>query len=266
MSNKKLNVLRLSVSKTKTFLDCKAKYKFSYIEKLPQKDHDYHIFGKFLHKVLEDFHNVYILDNSNTPFNIEMNKAFKGALVEYGRSMSSEMKKECWGIINKYLYLITQDKKNNLSSKIIACEKKFDFEVTDKIILNGMIDRVQIDADNVVHVCDYKSSKDSKFLKKDFFQLLTYAYVMLTENPELKVIRASYIMLRHNFEYITKEFTADKILSIKDQYIKYAEQMINEKEFVPNPTILCRYCDYSDRCAEGKKMLLPHKIYGEVSW
>ena len=69
--------LRLSVSKTKTFLDCKAKYKFCYIEKLPRKDWDFHTFGKFCHKVLEDFHNAYVKNNSTEPFNIEMGKAFK---------------------------------------------------------------------------------------------------------------------------------------------------------------------------------------------
>jgi DNA-binding protein YbaB len=54
-SDSSLN-FKLSVSKAKTFEDCKAKYKFSYIEKLPKKDWDFHVFGKFLHAILEEFH------------------------------------------------------------------------------------------------------------------------------------------------------------------------------------------------------------------
>jgi RecB family exonuclease len=258
--------LRLSVSKTKTYLDCKAKYKFAYIEKLPRKDWDFHIFGKFCHKVLEDFHNAYIKYNSVAPFNVEMGNAYKSAIKEFGDKMTPDMKKDCWAIIDKYLRIVTNDKKNNLSANVVACEKNFDFAVNEKLVLNGMIDRIQIDADNVVHVCDYKTVKNKKYLKNDFFQLLTYAYVMLLENPDLEKIRASYILLRHDFEYITTEFTVPQIMKVKDQYIKYAEQMVAEKDFTPNPTALCNFCDFLDRCPEGKVKAFNQNVYGEVSW
>jgi len=257
--------LRLSVSKTKTFLDCKAKYKFSYIEKLPKKDWSFHTFGKFCHKVLEDFHNAYI-NGSSKPLNVEMGTAYKSALSEFGAQMDAEMKKECWDIINKYLKIISDDKKNNLSANVLACEKPFNFEVVPNLILNGMIDRVQLDADNVIHVCDYKTVKNKKYLKNDFFQLLTYAYVIVNEDPSIKKVRASYILLRYDFEYITTEFEIDEILKVKDKYVEYARQMNLETEFLPNPTVLCRYCDYAPLCPEGKKMLEPSKVYGEVTW
>lgn len=258
--------LRLSVSKTKTFLDCKAKFKFAYIEKLPRKDWEFHIFGKFCHKVLEDFHNVYIRSNSTKPFNIEMGQAFKNALKEFGDKMTPDMKKDCWAIIDQYLRIVTDDKKNNLSANVVACEKNFDFLIDKNLVLNGMIDRIQIDADNVVHVCDYKTVKNKKYLKNDFFQLLTYAYVMLLENPDLEKVRASYILLRHDFEYITTEFSAADIMKVKDKYIEYARQMNTEKEFTPNPTALCNYCDFLNNCPEGKSKSYNQNIYGEVSW
>ena len=93
--------LRLSVSKTKTYLDCQKKYKFSYVLKMPQKDNTYTIFGKFCHKVLEDFHLAY-LAGSQELYNTVMTKAFKDALLEYKEKMTPEMKKECFYIINQY--------------------------------------------------------------------------------------------------------------------------------------------------------------------
>lgn len=257
--------LRLSVSKTKCFLQCKKQYHFSYILKLPKKDRDYHIFGKFCHKVLEDFHNAYIVNKSEKQFNIEMGIAYKTALSEYGSKMTPEMKQECYEIIHEYLKIVSNDKKNNLPANVIACEKSFFFEVDKNIILNGMIDRVQIDADNVLHVCDYKTVKNKKYLKSDFFQLLTYAYVMLMEDPTLTKVRASYILLRHNFEYITAEFSLPEILEIKDKYIGYARQILNEKDYPANPTKLCLFCDYLDMCEEGKATC-PQLNYGAVSW
>src|SRR6185436_13720541 len=228
------NELRLSVSKTKTFLDCKAKYKYSYIEKLPKKDWEFHTFGKFCHKVLEDFHNAYI-NGSSEPYNIVMSKAFKDSLNEYKSVMTTEMRRDCWKIIDQYLKIVSSDKKNNLSANVIACEKNFEFLVGGKVILNGMIDRIQIDDDNVIHVCDYKTVKNKKYFK-------------------------------HDFEYITTEFTVPEILKIQDKYLEYANQILKEKEYAPNPTALCNFCDYLNMCPEGKAKSYGQNIYGEVTY
>jgi len=259
-------LLRLSVSKTKTYIDCKAKYKYVYVEKLPRKDWEFHIFGKFCHKVLEEFHNAYSIKKSTNPLNVEMGNAFKLALAEFKEKMSAEMKKECWAIIDQYLRIITHDKKNNLSANVIACEKPFEINIEDKIILNGMIDRVQIDADNVIHVCDYKTVKNKKYLKNDFFQLLTYAYVIISEDPSITKVRASYILLRHDFEYITTEFTVPEIIKVRDKYLDYADKIHAEKEYKPNPTALCNYCDYLNLCPDGKTKAFNQNVYGEVKW
>jgi hypothetical protein len=115
--------IRLSVSKTKTFVDCKAKYKYVYVEKLPRKDWEFHTFGKFCHKVLEDFHNAYIEHDSTQPFNIEMGNAWKSAWKEYKSAMTPEMKKDCWEIIDQYLRKISAEKKSiDVIPNVISCE------------------------------------------------------------------------------------------------------------------------------------------------
>src|SRR5277367_5500485 len=113
--------LRLSVSKTKTFAQCKKQYEFNYILKFPKKDRDYHVFGKFCHRVLEWFHLQYI-DGCLLPYNVTMTDAFKVAWSEFKEKMTPEMKKECWEIVNKYLILITKDKKAGLPANVIFAE------------------------------------------------------------------------------------------------------------------------------------------------
>jgi len=95
-----------------------------------------------------------------------MSKAFKDATLEFKEKMTTEMRSDCWKIIDQYLRMITNDKKNNLPANVIACEKNFAFSVDGKLILNGMIDRIQMDDDNVIHVADYKTTKNKKYLKK----------------------------------------------------------------------------------------------------
>jgi ATP-dependent helicase/DNAse subunit B len=258
-----LEDLRLSVSKVKTFDQCKKQYEFNYILKLPKKDRDYHIFGKFCHRVLEWFHQQYI-DGCLLPYNITMTDAFKVSWTEYKDKMTPEMKKECWNIVDQYLRLITKNKQTGLPANVINVEKRFEFNISENLVLNGAIDRIQLDADNVVHVADYKTTKNKKYLKNDFFQLLTYASVILSENPDIEKVRASYIILRHDFEYITTEFSKEEILAVKDKYLKYGDQILSEKDFTPNPTILCGYCDFLGSCEAGQKQT--RMFNGEVEW
>jgi RecB family exonuclease len=257
--------LRLSVSKTKTFLDCKAKFKFCYVEKLPRKEWEFHTFGKFCHSALEYFHKQYI-DGCLLPYNVTMGDAFKHAWAEFKDRMTPEMKKECWEILNGYLALASKEKQSGMPANVIAAEKRFDFPITENIVLNGAIDRIQLDADNVIHVADYKTTKHKKYLKNDWFQLLTYAYVLLHDDPTITKVRGSYVLLRHDFEYITTEFSLAEILSVKDKFEEYAAQMRAEKEFPPTPTNLCNYCDYLQQCPAGKSKAFDQQVYGEVNW
>jgi len=256
---------RLSVSKSKCFNLCRKQYEFSYILKFPKKERDYHTTGKFCHAVLEFFHNQYIA-GCLLPYNICMADAFKYALAEYKEKMTPAMKTECWGIINDYLRSITGKKMN-----VLAMEKRFELNIGNNVILNGAVDKISIDDDNVLHVADFKTSKSAKYLKNDWAQLLTYCYILAMEDKSLTKIRASYIMLRLNAEYITKEFELDEIMAMKDIYLGYAEQIRNEKEFAATPNNLCSFCDFLEFCVPGKEKAGQNpmnntKIYGEVSW
>lgn len=261
MSDSK-NPLKLSVSKTKTFLECQARYKYSYILKLPQKDNTFTIFGKFCHKVLEDFHLAY-MEGSTENYNVTMSKAFKAALSEF--KLTPDMKKECWDIINQYLKIVSDQKKEGIHTNVIACERRFEFNITDDIILNGAIDRIQIDDDGIIHVGDYKTVRNKKYLKDNELQLLTYAYyIMFNAYPDAQKVRCSYILLRHDYEYITYEFTREEVAKVKDLYIQYTQDILSETEWKTTVSGLCAYCPFLNLCEPGQKKA---NLYsGEVAW
>lgn len=258
-----MDELRLSVSKVKTFESCAKKFQYTYVLKLPRKEHDFFSFGKFCHTALENFHIAY-LNGSTDTYDQTMTKVFKDAKQEYGPKMKPEMIKECFEILSNYLKIISTNKMHNLSVPIIAVEKNFTVKLNDQISLIGMIDRLQVDNDGVLHVADYKTTKNKKYLMDDFFQLLTYGFVLMQEDSSIEKIRASYILLRHNFELITQEFDRDTILEVRDKYIDYANKIINETEYSANPTRLCEWCDFIDICDQGKKQL--KRVNGEIEW
>jgi ATP-dependent helicase/DNAse subunit B len=265
MSN---NNIRLSVSKVKTFSDCHKKYDFSYNLKLPQKEFEYHSFGRFIHQVLEDFHLDYI-NGSTEPYNKTMGRVYKTAMVNYKAKLSTDSQKEAYEMINLYLQKVYND---NLSkSTILAVEKNFNLPITENVNLNGMIDRVQLDPDGIINVSDYKTTKNKKYLKDDFLQLLTYSYVLYCEDPTITQVRGSYILLRHNFESIEKVFQLDEILAVKERYEQYARNIQEEQLWEPNVSRLCEYCSFVDVCEAGSAFMnkiKPKQIikHGQTDW
>src|SRR5258708_26782073 len=104
--------------------------------------------------------------------------------------------------LDAYLKKISTDEGKKEVASVFAVEKNFTIEINSYVKLTGMIDRIQKDKDNIIHVMDYKTIKHKKYLKNENFQLLTYAYALLMEDPTIEKIRCSYILLRHKFEYL----------------------------------------------------------------
>ena len=256
--------LRLSVSKVKTFQDCARKFYYTYVLHLPRKTWSFHTLGKFVHLVLEEFHLAYI-NGSIDPLHVVMGKCYKIALKKYGQSMSDDLKKEAFEMIDAYLRKITNE--HHTLKNVLAVEKQFSFPITDHIILNGMIDKIEMGQDGILNIGDYKTTKNLKYMN-DFLQLQTYAYVLMTEDPSIKKIRGSYIMLRHNFKRIEKVFDFDEVMEIKWKFENYANLIENEVNFDANPSRLCEWCDHVSICDVGSAFINKGKNvqHGEIKW
>lgn len=248
--------LKLSVSKAKTFDDCKAKFKFCYIDKLPRIDRDFHIFGKYLHQILENFHRELIdKPERKSDWHSVLKEASASAYNEYSGQLTGIQVKEAQQIISEYREVLEEDGLPN----VISVEQPFNIGLDNKVLLNGFIDRVQIDPDGVVHVVDYKTTKDPKYLQ-DFFQLMTYGYAICLDDDSISRIRASFILLRHNFDYLTQEFSRDEVISVAEKFLRYASNIEEEKLWRPNPQFLCKYCDYLEHCSQGKSFLVKRGV------
>lgn len=255
------NLFKLSVSKAKTFKDCKAKYRFTYIEKLPRKEWDFHVYGKFLHEIFERFYQKRLNGDTGAD-NIVLSASWREAIANWKEKLSSEQIKEAKETCVAFLKNLKTD-----TSRVIAVEDPFDIDIDGKVLLNGFIDRVQIDEDEMLHVSDYKTTKKVEYLEKDFFQLKTYAFVMCLRDPNLERVRTSYILLRHGLRLIPKEFSREEIMKIEDKFLEYAEKIHAEKLFRPKTSPLCKSCDHLEICEEGLRFTGKQILtYGDESW
>lgn len=269
-------IFTLSYSKAKTYEGCPAKFKFGYIEKLPKKDWEFTKFGKFLHEVLEEAHKMLQLDTR--PFNQIMTQVFKSSLKNW--DLTPEQKKEAYTICVNYL----KDWSSRPIPQILGIEKEFNIIFDDQFLLGGFIDRVDfLPEEDLLEIVDYKTSKDAKYLKKDYLQLQTYAFALWLENPEIKRFKCSYIMLRLNSERVSQEFSLEEILKVEHKYLEYFENIMTETVYAPKPSPLCRFCDWVETpgCSTGKEFIkvqeqrrgswggvsnIGHLSIGETSW
>jgi RecB family exonuclease len=256
--------LKLSVSKIKTFDQCAKKFHFTYILKMPRKEQDFHVFGKLLHKALEDFHQLYI-KGWLLPANEAMKVAWQAAKAEFADKMTPQAIKDAFDILSKYLKLVASNPPTYLTN-VLSTEEPFNFELTNNIILNGVIDKVSTDDDGMVHISDYKSTKDKRYLKDDWFQLMTYAFVVMHNKPEIERVRVSYVLLRHDFEHISKEVSREEAEAVKGEYERFAADIENEKEYQATVSNLCRWCDHLEICPQGLKSIGKEVRHGEIDW
>ena len=251
-ANEKL--LRLSVSKVKTFKDCAAKYRYTYIEKLPRKEWDFHVFGTYCHEILEKFHQEKLDGNGASNSNL-MKIATDHSLEIYGNKLDLNQRAESEDIIKQYMTRLEEHCENDTTPEVLSVEKSFYIYIDGKVLLNGFIDKVQRDHDVILHVADYKTTKNKKYVKNDFMQLKTYAYVMCLEDPTIEVVRTSYVMLRHNCTLIEKEFSRKDIMRMEGVFLDYADKIGEENLYRPTPNSLCAFCDHITSCKAGREFV-----------
>ena len=267
MEKKRTKLPVISYSKITTYKDCPKKYKFAYIEKLPRVEKHYTIFGQFCHEVLETFHKYYLDDKmKHLTFVEAMHKAFYSSIDNWKDKITKEQLDEAHAIMLDYLIIVSAEKEEE-KPIILSVEQKIWTPINDEIVLYGYIDRVQRDSDGIIHVVDYKTTKDPKYLK-DRTQLLLYGYSLFVDDESIETIRTSYILLKHKMRYMTAEHTKEELIEAKDKLLERWRKVVDDKLFRATPLkFKCSFCDYINSCTEGQNVMFgSNKHFGKVAW
>lgn len=252
----------VSYSRITTYKTCPKSYKFAYIDKLPRLDKPYTVFGQFCHGVLERFHKEHI-KGTELPIEDVMKNCFIDEKKKWMQKLTNEQVREAFSIMQDYLDYVSASKMAN----VINVEKEICVQIDDILTLYGFIDRVQLDDDGIIHIVDYKTTKDERFLK-DRTQLLLYAYVLYLENKDIQKIRTSYIMLKHKMKLLITEHTVAELIEAKDKLIKTWDTIVSDKLHRADPIAWkCKNCDFIKHCKEGQNLMGAKKqTFGEIVW
>lgn len=248
-------MLKLSVSSIGTFEKCPKKYFYRYIEKpdVEQKKWGFTEFGSCAHLILEIFHKVLLKKHVPVEKYPDLMKwSFNKAIKEFDTDLLREpvwspdgdidgisfLKDICQG----YLYYI----RDSGVPDVVGVEIPYSFDIDEKSMIRGFIDRVDKIDEQTYHVIDYKTSKNERYL--DEFQVLVYAEAVSRLYPSAKKIIGSYMMLKHDMKMISWEFNKDDLDRCNKIIKKQSHLIDNETTWIKKPSILCKWCDYKDIC------------------
>lgn len=234
----------LSYGRISTYLACPLKYKFQFIDQVPQKTSAQLAFGSVLHKTLEEFHkncNLKTAAEDDLLYFLDKNWNSEGYSSP---EEEDEFHSKAVKILKKYF----ADNKG-LEIRIKYLEKA----VEDKIggfEMKGRFDRVDQRADGKLDVIDYKTGKtlDERQLKRELQAKLYYYFARRLWGKKFGNLIFYYL---ESGRKVDVKFTVDELMQMV-QTVRETGQAISRKEFEPSPSALCAWCDYMSSCPAWK--------------
>jgi hypothetical protein len=201
-----------SLSSLGTYERCGLKYRFKYVEKIPEARSDKASRGVDNHAIVENFLKGTIQD---LPEELGFYRSFFEGLrkyeiyPEYRISLRRDWTPTSWGAKDAWY--------------------------------RGVLDLKLIQTGEAAVVYDWKTGKiypdhdDQKSL---------YSVAVFSENPALRQVRAVHVYLDLNANR-EKTFSRDEVHELRKQWEARVSKLEQDPQYIPNPGFHCRYCSYS---------------------
>lgn len=245
-------MLKFSHSRLHTFLQCRRKYCYQYIDKLPRKDWDHFTVGSQIHLLLERLYKLKKRCPSVDTNTLVQHILTRASRTIYASRLDLTQHAELTLMFKNYVA-----SHHHTLQGSYEVEKPFNFSLSKDITIEGFIDRVDFSPvdgslkiiDNTFEVIDYKTTKQAKYLK-DSLQLAIYAIAAKERYGYDKDIIASYVMLRSGSKKISHCYSNEELTKVKAQLLDIITQIQNEIVWAGNVTNLCSWCDFEFVCKD----------------
>lgn len=250
--------MRISYSGLETFIQCPAKYKYQFIDRIRTPKSKEAVFGTLIHECLKMFHNP---SRATPPSEDELLKYFTekwdGALYQDQQEESFAFHQ---GIqVLKNYCLNNQGNEFNIVALEIPFETPIVAEIKDVAIprrelhqITGRIDRIDKLPDGSFEVIDYKTSKrmpSQEEVDKNL-QLSVYILGLYQRWPglqkESRPAKLSLYFLKHG-EKISTSRDNQQINESKEIIVSLINQ-IKQSKFEPRQNPLCGWCSFQPHC------------------
>ena len=243
----------LSPSSASMFRQCPQRWKFRYVDKLPDPPGESAVAGTFAHRVLEEL--LGLDPDERTPQSAKQIASAVWAETTAGKDFVAlnldpdgvrNFKWTAWRAIEG-LWDIEDPKEVD----ILETETRVSVSL-DGVPFVGYIDRVEQDADGLV-VSDYKSGRAPRrrYSESRLEQVLLYAAALAEIHGTLPV-RARLMYLGQRIDETA--VTAEAIAEVTGRLVETWDELLERTttgDFPPQPGPLCGWCAYVRSCPEG---------------
>ena len=238
-----------SASRLKTFLDCKRKYYYRYIQKIQAKQDDELNEGAFLHSLLDHLYR----ENGSYTSKEEMQKnidilldkllPFEDAKTNYQKLLWKEKLKG---------FVSSQIEHFNAEWKVVEREKEFQGDIAG-LKFKGRIDRIDQNATHTL-VLDYKSGSTKDAQKTKNLETLNDLQMSIYQ----QMLSTKYQNINLAFVKIFENGDIEEITALDEKNERLAEVIVELKQtksFVAEKCEdlqKCKWCEFTLICGRGE--------------
>ena len=256
----------LSPSSASSYRECARRWKFRYVDRLPDPPGEAAVTGTFAHMVLEKL----------------MQEPEESRTVDRAKELARELWPAMENSRDYRSLALDDDASRNFrwngwkaieglwdledpgAINVAATEQDVRIEING-VPFRGVIDRVDNTAEGLV-VTDYKSGKapSERFSSQYSTQMLLYA-AALTELEGCKPVKAQLLYLGQKAVEveITDESLAEAVAELRTTWLAIMESCITE-EFDASTGPLCGWCPFVAECPEGTAEVLERDKAGKM--
>ena len=238
-----------SASRLKTFLDCKRKYYYRYIQKLQAKQEEELNEGAFLHSLLDHLHreqdSYHSKEEMQKNIDILLDKLlpYEDAKTNYQKLLWKEKLK---GFVESQIAHFKAD------WKVVEREKEFQADIGG-LKFKGRIDRIDQNATNTL-VLDYKSGSTKEAQKTKNLETLNDLQMSIYQ----QMLSTKYQNINLAFAKIFENGDIEEITALEEKNERLSEVIVELKQtksFVAEKCEdlqKCKWCEFTLMCGRGE--------------
>ena len=246
-----------SHSKLSTFEQCRLKYKFKYIDKIPVKieetiesflGHAVHLTLEWLYQIKKSEGKIPTIDEVIVYYSEkwQQNLPPKVLIVRKDLTDKDYFEMGIKFLLDYYMEYVPFDE------NILETEKRISFPLSDneEHHIIGFIDRLDHNKENnFFEIHDYKTGNNLPSQEKsdNDRQLALYALAIKKMFGFDKEVKLIWHYLAYNKE-IHSTRTNEQLEKLKQEVIKLINEIESSAEFPYNKSELCNWCEYKDIC------------------
>jgi len=242
----------LSYSKVRTWDNCRKRYQFQYMKRVPGKPNKYFVLGNAVHAAISGYLALPLTEREQADIKLMLKREWvkdsRGRKGFASREEEGEFGKRALGMLDNFL------EDSSSREEPLALEEWLEADLGDEVLLNGKIDRIDR-RDGSLHITDLKTGQSTPTPEQLAAEVQPVLNKLLVERARGERVGGVTFYYLERDEKLTVSVD-DRAVEEAEARLKHvARQIGTESRFEASPNLFCGWCDYLDRCVEGREHL-----------